>query len=319
MGSSPTISTRVPIVDFTKEDVKPGTDAWLSAAKQLCIALEEFGCFVALYDKLPQELDDAIFRASDELFDLPVEVKSKNINDKPYHGYVGQIPIIPLHEGLGIDYVTNREEVRKFTELMWSDGNDRFCETVHSYSTIVAELDHMVVRMIFENYGVEKHYDFHLASTSYLLRFLKYRAPSTTNQGDNAIPRHTDKTFLSILHQNNVNGLEVKTKEGEWIGFNLTPSSFVVMAGDASMGWSNDRIRSCDHRVSMKGTITNTRYTLGLFSFLSGIVKVPDELVDEDHPLKYKPFNNVELIHFYASAEGKKHEYTVKAYCGIEA
>lgn len=89
--------------------------------------------------------------------------------------------------------------------------------------------------MIFENFGVEKHYDSHLASTSYLLRFLKYNAPDTANGGDNAIPRHTDKTFLSILHQNNVNGLEIKTKEGEWIGFNLTPSSFVVMAGDASM------------------------------------------------------------------------------------
>lgn len=89
--------------------------------------------------------------------------------------------------------------------------------------------------MIFENYGVEKYYESHLASKSYLLRFLKYKAPQTASEGDNAIPRHTDKTFLSILHQNNVNGLEVKTKEGEWIGFNLTPSSFVVMAGDVSM------------------------------------------------------------------------------------
>lgn len=89
--------------------------------------------------------------------------------------------------------------------------------------------------MIFENYGVEKCYESHLASKSYLLRFLKYKTPEIASQGDNAIPRHTDKTFLSILHQNNVNGLEIKTKEGEWIGFNLTSSSFVVMAGDVSM------------------------------------------------------------------------------------
>lgn len=69
----------------------------------------------------------------------------------------------------------------------------------------------------------------------------------------------------------------------------------------------------------MNGTITNTRYTLGLFSFLGGTVEVPEELVDEDHPLKYKPFDNIDMIHFYASDEGKKHEYTIKAYCGIEA
>lgn len=124
MGSL--ISPRVPTIDFTREDLKPGTSAWLSATKQVCDALEEFGCFVALYDQVLPELEDAIFGAADELFDRPEEVKRKNINDKPYHGYVGQIPIIPLHEGLGIDNVTNREEVQKFAELMWSNGNDHF-------------------------------------------------------------------------------------------------------------------------------------------------------------------------------------------------
>lgn len=116
-----------------------------------------------------------------------------------------------------------------------------FSETALSFSKIVEGLDRMVVRMIFDNFGVEKHYDSHVAATKYLLRFLKYRAPAIKTQGDNAIPRHTDKTFLSILHQNSVNGLEIKTREGEWIGFSLTPSSFVVIAGDASMviNWSS--------------------------------------------------------------------------------
>jgi hypothetical protein len=43
---------------------------------------------------------------------------------------------------------------------------------------------------------------------------------------------HTDKTFISILHQNEVNVLEVKTKDGDWIALELSPSSFVVMVGD---------------------------------------------------------------------------------------
>ncbi|XP_030525661.1 2-oxoglutarate-dependent dioxygenase AOP3-like [Rhodamnia argentea] len=314
MGSL--ISPVVPVIDFNNKDLKQGTSSWALAMKQVCHGLQEFGCFVALYDGVPPELDGSIFKATDELFSLPTEIKSQNVSDKPYHGYVGQVSLIPLHEGLGIDNVTDLEEVGRFTKLMWPDGNDHFCEVAYSYSMKVAELDHMVVRMIFENYGVEKHYDSHVASTSYLLRFLKYRAPETSDQGDNAIPRHTDKTFLSILHQNRINGLEIKTKEGEWIGFDLPPNAFVVMAGDASMGWSNDRIRSCDHRVAMKAS--TTRYTLGLFSFLSGMVQVPQELIDENHPLKYKPFDNVGMIHFYASDEGRKHEYTVKAYCGIE-
>ncbi|XP_030525663.1 2-oxoglutarate-dependent dioxygenase AOP3-like [Rhodamnia argentea] len=314
MGSL--ISPVVPFIDFNNKDLKQGTSAWASAMKQVCHGLQEFGCFVALYDGVPPELDGAIFKAADELFALPTEIKSQNVSDKPYHGYIGQASIIPLHESLGIENVTDLKEVGKFTELMWPEGNDHFREVAFSYSMKVAELDHMVVRMIFQNYGLEKCYDSHVASTSYLLRFIKYRAPETSDQGDNAIPSHSDKTFLSILHQNRINGLEIKTKEGEWIKFDLPPNAFVVMAGDVSMGWSNDRIRSCYHRVTMKAS--TTRYTLGLFSFLGGMIQVPREFVDENHPLKYKPFDNVGLIHFYASDEGRKHEYTAKAYCRID-
>lgn len=120
------ISPVVPVIDFNNKDLKPGTSAWASAMKRVCHGLEEFGCFVALYDGVPPELDDAIFKAADELFDLPMEIKSQNVSDKPYHGYIGQLSIIPLHEGLGIDNVMDQEEVGKFTELMWPDGNDHF-------------------------------------------------------------------------------------------------------------------------------------------------------------------------------------------------
>lgn len=37
---------------------------------------------------------------------------------------------------------------------------------------------------------------------------------------------HTDKTSISILHQNEVNGLEVQTKNGDWIGLELSNSSW---------------------------------------------------------------------------------------------
>jgi len=105
---------------------------------------------------------------------------------------------------------------------------------VHTFSNAVAELDRLVVRMIFENYGVEKHYESHVGSKTYLLKFLKYLAPPESISMP-AFPQHTDKTFLSILHQNDVNGLEVKSKDGEWISLQLPPKSYVVMAGDISM------------------------------------------------------------------------------------
>lgn len=61
---------------------------------------------------------------------------------------------------------------------------------------------------------------------------------------------------------------------------------------------------------------TETRYTLGLFSFIGGTVNIPEELIDNEHPLKYKPFNNVAMVQFYA-AKGRVNAYSLEAFCGI--
>lgn len=105
---------------------------------------------------------------------------------------------------------------------------------MHSYAKLTAELDQMVTRMIYESYGVGKYHASYEASTTYLLRVLKNRV-AEENEPNLGFVAHTDKSFTTILHQNQVNGLEVETKDGEWISVEYPPSSFVVMAGDALM------------------------------------------------------------------------------------
>lgn len=101
-----------------------------------------------------------------------------------------------------------------------------------AFSKAVAELDKVVIRMLFESYGVEKYAESHVEATTYLLRYLKYRAPEV-NETTMAFPSHTDKSFLTILHQNQVSGLEIQARDGIWISVEFPPSAFVVMAGDA--------------------------------------------------------------------------------------
>lgn len=72
--------------------------------------------------------------------------------------------------------------------------------------------------------------------------------------------------------------------------------------------WSNDRIKSPNHKVVMNGN--ETRYSLGLFAFYRGNLQVPEELIDEEHPLQYKLFDHLALLNFGYSAN-------IKAYCGI--
>ncbi|KAI3455375.1 hypothetical protein Pfo_012038 [Paulownia fortunei] len=305
------------VVDFTKEEMmKPGSSSWSSACKDIRKALENHGCFVALYDKISPQLHKSIFQAADDLFDLPTEVKVQNINEKPYHGYVGQMPIVPLHEGLGIDYATTVEGAQSFTNLMWANGNDSFCESSMSFAKTVAELEKLVIRMLFESYGVQKHVESHIEATTYLLRFLKYRSPEV-GETTMAFPSHTDKSFITILYQNHISGLEIRARDGEWINVTFPPSSFVVMAGDACKAWSNDKVLSPNHKVTMDKNGKETRYTIALFSFLSKMVEVPEELVDDEHPLQFKPFVHVDLLKFYDTDYGRRSQNILKDFCGV--
>ncbi|KAF5465761.1 hypothetical protein F2P56_015739 [Juglans regia] len=309
---------KIPVLDFSNENLKPGTASWSSVREQVCSALEEHGYFVAeLGNKVPLELHDTMFDAVRELFDFPTETKQKVIYEKPYHGYSS---IADLHERMVIDNATSPEETQRVTSIFWPDGNDRFRESADSYVRLMKELDQMVTRMLFENYGVEKYYDSHMDLTTRSLGFLKYKERDIDDDGDQktglsrteGLPSHADKHFTSILHQNRVKGLEIKTNDGEWICFDPSPTSFILLAAESLQVWSNDRIQACFHRVMM--TENETRHSLGLFAFNDGVISVPAELVDEEHPLRYKPLN---LIDFLKAQAVHATALSVKAFCGV--
>ena len=90
----------------------------------------------------------------------------------------------------------------------------------------------MVMRMVFESYGVdESTFEDLIQSTSFQLKFMKYRLPHT-NETNAGLPPHTDANLVGILDSNQVRGLEIETKKGEWIVCEPLPSSFLVMAGE---------------------------------------------------------------------------------------
>ncbi|PQP96843.1 2-oxoglutarate-dependent dioxygenase AOP2 [Prunus yedoensis var. nudiflora] len=91
------------------------------------------------------------------------------------------------------------------------------------------ELDQVVTRMVFENYGVEKYHDDHIQSI--VQRTDLINTKNSTKTGiDEGLPAHTDKTFSTILYQNHVKGLEIYSKDNEWIGVEPLPSSFIFLA-----------------------------------------------------------------------------------------
>ncbi|KAJ0680201.1 putative oxoglutarate/iron-dependent dioxygenase, non-heme dioxygenase domain-containing protein [Helianthus annuus] len=313
MGSS--TQPKLPVIDLSLKSLNLNSSSWPTRCDEVRRALEEYGCFIAVYDGVASELRDATFLASQELFSLPTEVKAKNISDTPYNAYIGNLPMAPLYESLGIENANTTEGAETFTKLMWPSGNQSFSESVVMFSKAVAELDQIVMKMVTASYGIEEPYESIRGSTTYLLKPTKYLRRQGKEKVMGLYP-HTDRSFMTYLHQDEVNGLEIKTKDGEWIEVDYTPSSFVVMAGGAFMAWTNGRIEAPTHRVMMTGD--KDRYVLGLFlSIRDHNIQVPQQLVDEDHPLQFRAFDHYKFIHFYHTDEGMKSECPIKTYCGI--
>ena len=117
---------QIPVIDFSDENLKPGSESWVLACKKVRYGLEEYGCFEAVYDKIPTQLHNSIFSASKELFDLPIETKKRKTSDRPGSNYVGQHPYIPLAESSGLDNPTLLEAAESYTRILWPQGNEIF-------------------------------------------------------------------------------------------------------------------------------------------------------------------------------------------------
>nr|AFK47428.1 unknown [Lotus japonicus] len=311
MGSETT--RKLPVIDFT--DLNSLAN-WEAVKSKVHEALVEYGCFEAIFDKVPLDLRKEIFASLEELFNLPLQTKLLNVSKKPYHGYVGQYPMVPLFESMGIDDANVSEKVEAMANILWPDGNPSFSKTINSFSEQLSELDHIIRKMVLESLGVEKYLDEHLHSTNYLLRVMKYKGPETSDT-KLGLTTHSDKNIVTILYQNQVEGLEVLTKDGKWISYKPSSEGFVVMIGDSLHAWSNGRLHSPFHRVMMTGN--EARYSTGLFSIPKGeyIIKTPEELVDEEHPLLFKPFDHVEFLKYYYTEKGQRDQFALRTYCGV--
>lgn len=74
---------------------------------------------------------------------------------------------------------------------------------------------------------------------------------------------HTDYGNITLLATDNVGGLEVKTRGGEWIAAPVMPGAFVVNIGDCLMRWTNDIYVSTPHRVVNRSG--RERYSIAFF------------------------------------------------------
>ncbi|XP_042484326.1 probable 2-oxoglutarate-dependent dioxygenase AOP1 isoform X2 [Macadamia integrifolia] len=308
---------QIPYIDLPKELVesKQGNEEWKELCRKMREAGEEYGCFMVVgYDGVPTELREEMFMAMKDLFDLPIETKKKNSNPQQYRGYIGNSELVPLYEGLGIDNAPCPDAAQAFTQLMWPHGNPAFCRIMNSMSRKMHELELLLRRMILESYGMPTYFDALAEVTHPIFRMIKYKSPPASDEAGLGLVAHTDKSFLTILCQDQVKGFELLTKQGHWLQFSPVQGSFLVVVGEMFKVWSNGRLHAAEHRVVMRGD--KERYTLALFGSPKDeeVIEVANEMVDEDHPLLYRPFKYMEFVNYFNSNISRN---ALEVYAGI--
>ncbi|CAM0144538.1 unnamed protein product [Urochloa decumbens] len=108
---------------------------------------------------------------------------------------------------------------------------------------------------------------------------------------------HCDPTSLTILHQDDVGGLQVFAG-GRWRSIRPHAGAFVVNIGDTFMALSNGRYRSCLHRAVVNSRVPRRSLAFFLCPPMDRLVTPPPELVDADHPRAYPDFTWRALLDF---------------------
>ncbi|XP_042484284.1 2-oxoglutarate-dependent dioxygenase AOP2-like [Macadamia integrifolia] len=311
--------TQIPCIELPKEllESKVGSEEWKELCRKVREAGEEYGCFmVSGHDGVPAELREEMFMAMKDLFDLPVETKMKNTSPQPYRGYVGNIDVIPLYESLGVEDAPCLDSAETFTERMWPHGNPAFCQTMNNLSRKIKELEILIMRMIYESYNVPTNLDALAEKTHSVFRMIQYKPPPANEETGVGLIAHTDKSFVTVVCQNQVKGLELLTKQGHWIQFSPLEGSFFVFVGEMFKVWSNGRLHAVKHRVVMRGD--RERYSIAMFAIPKdeeGQIEVAHQLVDDDHPPLFRSFNNHDYFNYYVSNVNL--ENTLEIYAGI--
>ena len=73
--------------------------------------------------------------------------------------------------------------------------------------------------------------------------------PGGAEEDQFGVAPHTDFGVLTVLCQDEVGGLQIQRRDGEWAAMPPIPGTFVVNIGDLLERWSNRRYRSTVHRV----------------------------------------------------------------------
>lgn len=306
----------LPIIDLA-ELLGPNK---LEVLGTLANACEKYGFFQLVNHGIPSEAINSMIDVSTRFFEMPYEERSKYMS-----------PDMGATVRYGTSFNQTKDNVfcwRDFLKLMchpisetlphWPSSPIDFRELAANYAKETKHLFIMLVEAIVESLEVfggnkkkktgeddEILKEFEDGSQ---LMVVNFYPPCPEPELTLGMPPHSDYGFLTLLLQDEVEGLQIQFQD-RWITVQPIPNSFVVNVGDHLEIFSNGRYKSVLHRVlvnSHKPRIS----VASLHSLpLKCTVRPYSKLVDEENPRCYKDTDFATFLEYIKSCEPKRKNF----------
>jgi isopenicillin N synthase-like dioxygenase len=137
----------------------------------------------------------------------------------------------------------------------------------------------------------ENYFDEHIHNGNSILRAIHY--PPITREPKSAIraEQHEDINLITLLVGASADGLQILTKQNEWVGVTSLPEQIVVNVGDMLQRLTNNKLKSTTHRVvnPAREMWHTSRFSIPFFLHPKGEMSLAclDSCIDSVHPKAY--------------------------------
>jgi isopenicillin N synthase-like dioxygenase len=286
----------VPVIDIGA--LRSGDPAALRAlANEIGDAARGTGFFSVVNHGVARELIADVFAQSAAFFAQPLETKMRAaIELSPaYRGYARN-----GYEQFDAAHPADAKESFDIgpDQNLWPAGLPAFQPALQAYYDALYALTIAIHRPIALDLGLDEHFFAPAFDGAIAIARLLYYPPhpGTFDGTLHGAAPHTDYGNITFLAQDDAGGLELQTRDGEWIGIDPTPDAFVCNVGDSLMRWSNDVYTSNLHRVVNRSG--RARYSVAFFGdpAADALVECLPTCTDNARPPMYPPITYGEYL-----------------------
>ncbi|CAN1319045.1 Gibberellin 2-beta-dioxygenase 8 [Linum perenne] len=237
-------TVELPVIDLARLSCHDTSE---SCKDDIAKASEEWGFFQVVNHGISREILDRMRREQVKVFKQPFDKKKEEDKDLKFSPgtYRWGTPSATSLEQLAWSeafHVPMSDVISNF--LLPSESSS----TIEQFATTVADLAQKLAQILAERVGRKSSFfkENCLASSCYL-RMNRYPPCPMPTEVFGLMP-HTDSDFLTILHQDQVGGLQL-VRDGKWFAVKPNPRALIINIGDLFQAWSNDVYKSVVHRV----------------------------------------------------------------------